>query len=212
MSNPTPLIPIPTTRFPAIQPTFPIDFNVIRAALVNLVQGVTGIGCIVDERKGQMTVKTPRLPLPYCSFKITTAAGKIGTDQFQPNGTEDSPSTVWNFGGVRKMVVSFKCYAQIPEEAYNYMALLEACFDTDPVQATLRASKISFWQSMGVVDISTVLTAGYEGRASLDASFGIPSSLNVNLGEIDSVPVAGEIISGSESQDVEFNVDGPPNL
>lgn len=208
----TSLNPRPTIPNPAIEPVFPIDFNAIRAALVNLVQGVTGIACIVEERKAQVTVKTPRPCLPYCSFKILTPAGKIGTDAMQALGTPDSPSSIYNFGGVRKMVVSFKCYAQIPEIASNYMALLEAAFDTDPVQSTLRANKIAFWQSMGVLDISALLTAGYEGRASLDAYFGVPSSLNVNLGEIDSISVNGEIVSGSDSQEVEFTVDGPPNI
>lgn len=208
----TQLTPIPTVPNQAITPDFAIDFNPIRAALVNMVQGVTGIQCIVEERKGQFTVKTPRPCLPYCSFKILTPAGKIGTDAFQPTGTADAPSSVYNFGGVRKMVVSFKCYAKYPETAYNYMTHLEAALDTDPVQDTLRSSGICFWDSLGVVDISTVLTAGYEGRASLDVSFGITSSLNVNLGEIDSVQVNGEIISGLETEDVEFNVTGEPNL
>lgn len=213
MSKPRELVPLPNIPNPAIQPFFPIEFNAIRKALVNLIQGITGIPCIVEERKGQTTVKTPRPPLPYCSFKVTTPAGKIGTDAFQNIlGTEEAPSDVWNYGGVRKMVVSFKAYAQIPEEAYNYMALLEAAFDTDPVQSTLSASSIAFWESMGVVDISALLTAGYEGRASLDVAFGIPSSLNVSMGSIDSVAVSGEISFGSESEEVNFNVTGAPKL
>ncbi len=201
------LNPIPVVPEQAIQPTFAIDFNAIRAALVNLVQGITGLQCIVDERKGQFTVSTPRPCLPYISFKITTPAAKIGTD-----ASQNTSGSTWNYGGVRKMVVSFKCYAKFPEMAYNYMAHLEAAFDTFPVQATLRNNKIAFWESLGVVDISSLLTAGYEGRASLDAAFGIPSSLNVNLGEIDSVSINGEIISGSQTVDVEFNVTGAPNI
>lgn len=206
------LTPIPVVPDQAIVPNFAIDFNPIRAALVNLVQGLTGIQCIVDERKGQFTVSTPRPPLPYCSFKITTPAAKIGTDSQQAVGTPAAPSSLVNFGGVRKMVVSFKCYAKYAETAYNYMSHLEACLDTDVVQGVLRSSKIAFWESLGVIDISTILTAGYEGRASLDVAFGIPSSLNVNLGEIDSVPIVGEIDFGSQSQDVQFNVTGAPNL
>ena len=206
------LKPIPTVPNQAITPNFAIDFNAIRAALVNLIQGITGLQCIVEERKAQFTTKTPRPPLPYCSFKITTPAAKIGTDAFQQVGTPEKPSGVYNYGGVRKMVVSFKCYATYPELAYNYMAHLEAAFDTDPVQGTLRSNGFSFWQSLGVIDISSLLTAGYEGRASLDIAFGVPSNLNVNLGEIDSVQVNGEIDFGSESEEVEFNVTGAPTL
>lgn len=204
----TRLNPIPTVPNQAIIPNFAIDFNPIRAALVNLVQGVTGLQCIVEERKAQFTVNTPRPCLPYCSFKITTPAAKIGTDAMKSTGTIDNPSSVVNYGGVRKMIVSFKCYAKAPETAYNYMTHLEAAFDTDPVQDTLRASQIAFWQSLGVIDISDLLNAGYEGRASLDVSFGVPSNLYVNMGEIDEVPITGEIVFGSQSEDVEFNVTG----
>ena len=190
----------------AMTPTFPIDFNAARLSLVKLIQSITGIPCIVEERKGQTTTNTPRPPLPYCSLKFMTPAGKIGTDAFQPTGTADEPSSIVNFGGVRRAVISFKCYAETQESAYNFLSLLEASFDTDPTQQTLRANKLAFWQSMGVTDITSLLTAGYEGRASLDVVFGITSSMNVDLGEMDSVPVNGEITWGSESADVNFTV------
>lgn len=186
-----------------------MDFFAIRKSLISIIQGITGLTVIIEKRKGQTTMSTPRPALPYISIEFLVPAGKIGIDAQQPTGTSEEPSSVQQYGGVRRATVVFRAYAKEQEEAYNYLALLEGSFDADQVAAQFRAADIAFWESHGVHDVTSLLTSGFEGRALLDTYMGFPSRLNFDDGEMDTVTVTGEVSGGSlEPIEVQSTITG----
>lgn len=181
----------------------PIDYNQIRKTLCNQVTASTGLLCVLYEPE---QVKDSRPKLPYFTMKIMGVAGKVGDDSYSQAGTEESPSTQWNFGGTRRLTVSFECYGNTHEEAYSYMQAWMAALDTIPVQQNLQGAGVPFWQCLDITDASELLNTGWEGRAIMDAYFGVVSNVTVDLGAIEAVPIEGEIISDSGTFDVEYTI------
>lgn len=173
--------------------TLPLDFNAIRKALVDEVQKVTQVTCILLEPETQ---NVPRPPKPYFGLKFITPAAKFGDDSAQAvpdiNG---NPTTVWNYGGQRKMSVEFNCFGNSHEEAYNYMCLWQSALELETVQADLRTAQIAVWLNGNVADLSALLNTGFEGRAQMDVQFGIAANMTADLGEIDTAIVTGSILT-----------------
>lgn len=169
-------------------PTFPNDFNVIRAAFARELIKVTLLSQNQVFLAENEAPNQPRPPKPYFTFKITTPAFKYGDDSKDYVGND-----VWNSGGPRKMTVAFDCYGNTHEEAYNYMSLWNASLDLENIQADLREYGIAVWIIGTVADLSQLLNTGYEGRAHMECDFGIAFNLQSNLGEIDSVTVNGTV-------------------
>ena len=91
------------------------------------------------------------------------------------------------------MSVSFHVYALDKDQAYNYMALWQACLDQFTTQEWLRRAGIAVWLIGNVADLSQLLNTGYEGRTQMDVQFGIASNLTEDLGAIEKVAVTGTI-------------------
>lgn len=178
---------------------FPIGFNPIRKALANQIQLSTGLTSMLEEPEKP---NQPRPDLPYISFKLTSPAIKSGDDSKQ-NVLDNlgQPTTVWNSGGVRKMMVSFQCYGNNHEEAYDYLSLLQASLDLEDVQENLRRSGVAVWTIGNVADLTKLLNTGYEGRAHMDCSFGIASNIQSDLGAMEEVTVEGTITSENKEID-----------
>lgn len=170
-------------------PTFPIDFNAIRIAMIAQVQSVTGLTCIVSEPETQ---DAPRPPRPYFSMKVLVAAARSADDS-----TQYSDTGITNRGGQRKMSVSFQVFATSHEEAYNYMTLWQSSLDLFTIQEALRTAGIAVWTIQNVADISALLNTGYEGRAQLDCTFGIASNLTEDLSYIEEVKGDGAVTKDS---------------
>ena len=171
-----------------MRPTLPFNFTPFRVALVREVTRVTGLVCIREE---PVVPNAPRPPtgLPYFSFKVTTPGTHLGYSSQQYTGT----ATTFNAGGQRRASVSFHCYAEDQETAYNYMALWQMQLDMTETQERLRNAGIAVWTIGDVADLSQLLNTGYEGRAQLDAQFGIAFNLTQDLGCIETVEVEGTI-------------------
>jgi hypothetical protein len=179
---------------------FPNDFTALRIAMVQEVQKVTGLTCIVEEPQYQNAPR-PGLQgnagpsLPYFSFKVITPAAKSGDDS-----KDEVSGAIWNSGGVRKMSISFHCYGRSQEEAYNYMSLWQTSLDLENIQQDLRIAGIAVWLIGTVADLSTLLNTGYEGRTQLDVDFGIAFNLTSGLGEMDSAVIDGTVFLGGEGE------------
>jgi hypothetical protein len=170
---------------------FPVKFDDIRVALVDQVQLATELTCILAEPESQ---NYPRPAKPYFTLKFTGPAGKSGDDSATnvPNNL-GQPTTVWNRGGQRKVMVDFNCYATSHEQAYNYMTLWQAALEQETVQANLRLAGIAVWLNGSVTDLSALLNTGYEGRAHMEVKFGVAANLTEDLGAIEHITIVGEI-------------------
>lgn len=186
------------TNKPAFTPVFPNDFRALRKAVIDEVQKVTGLLCIYAEPESP---DAPRPNLPYFTVKIIGPASKFGDDSTQTVlDNTGNPTDVWNTGGQRRMDVDFNCYGNSHEESYNYMSLWQTSLELETVQADLRAAGIAIWLNGNVADLSALLNTGFEGRAQMHVQFGIAFNLTANLGEMDTVPVAGTITTDQGNQ------------
>lgn len=176
---------------------FPIDYNAVRKAFANIITKVTGLVCVLEEPTYQ---NAPRPALPYFSFKIITPGARYADDAtFYSGGGE-----IQNHSGPRKMTVSFHCYAQDQETAYNFMALWQASLDTFDTQELLLNANISVWLIGTVADLSQLLNTGYEGRSHMDTDFGIGSFITEDQGEIDTAHISGTIDTNNGIVNDEF--------
>lgn len=166
-------------------PKLPLNFDALRKALVDEIQRVTTLTCIVAEPETQ---NVPRPPKPYFTLKMVSPAIKSGDDSASNLG-----GTVWNRGGQRKMIVDFNCYGCSHEQAYNFASLWQQSLELETVQANLRVAGIAVWLNGSVQDLSALLNSGFEGRALLEVSFGIASNLSEDLGTIETINVTGEV-------------------
>jgi hypothetical protein len=177
-----------------------IDYNLIRKTIADQIQSVTGLISILEEAEGPYD-KRPKLP--YFSFKITTPGAKSGDDSKEQTLDDmGNPTSIWNSGGCRKMVIDFNAYATTHEEAFNYMATWQTALDLADIQQNLRAVGIAVWIIGTVADLSKLLNTGYEGRAHLECSFGVAMNLQSDLGYMDTVTVDGTITT-DQGQEVE---------
>lgn len=168
---------------------FAIDFGAITTALVAAVREA----CSLDAGRVVMAepevVGQPRPPRPFVTVKVLTPAARYGDD-----GVWVDDAGVGWIGGVRGMTVSFNCYGESHEEAYGYLALLQARLGGDAVvQGVLGGAGIAVWSPGAVADLSQLVNTAYEGRAHLDVTFGIASNLPVDLGNIQKAAVSGTV-------------------
>jgi len=118
-----------------------------------------------------------------------------------------NPTTSWNVGGQREIMVDFNCFGNSHEEAYDYMALLQSALELQTIQEDLRRAGIALWMNGSVADFSALLNTGYEGRAQMQVAFGIAANMTEDLGEIAVVPFQGDIKTDSGPTEVTGVVD-----
>lgn len=177
-------------------PSPPIDYDAIRATLVQAVMAACGL----DQQHVIMAEPeepgAPRPPRPYFTLKVTTPGARFGDDS--PDNL--AGTTLWNYGGQRAMTVSFNTYGTSHEEAHGYMALWQASLDTPPTYQALGLGGIAVWKPGAVADLSMLLNTAFEGRAQMDVVFGIASNLVVDLGSIGSANISGQADTGGGTQ------------
>lgn len=185
--------------------TKPLSFEAIRVAFVREVQKVTGLTCIKAEPE---TPGSPRPCKPYFTLKIVGPSVKHGDDaRTKILDSMGNPTTSWNVGGQREIMVDFNCYGNTHEEAYDYMTLWQSALELQTIQEDLRRSSIAVWLNGSVADLSALLNTGYEGRAHMQVAFGIAANMTEDLGEIAVVPFQGTIKTDSGPNQVTGEVD-----
>ena len=171
--------------------TLPIDYNLIRKAIVGAVTQFTRLVCIEEMPETQGATRPPK---PYFSYRMVTPGGKQGDDSSSPVlDNLGAPTTVWNVGGPRKMTVDFNTYAVNKDDSYNYMAQWQQALETETVQEILRRAGIAVWLNGSVADVSTLLQTGFEGRAHMTVAFGISLNTQEDRSEIAEVKTTGTV-------------------
>lgn len=185
-------------------PTFPVDYNKIRKALVAEVQRVTGSTAILAQPEG---TDADRPAKPYATVRFLQPGVKSGDDS-----SKQIPGTsLWVTGGQRKLMVDFNFYGRSHEEAYSYGALWQAALEQETTQGILRAAGIAVWLNAGPLrDLSALLNTAYEGRCQLEVSFGVASNVTEDRSSIDKVDIGGVVTTDQDTEDdIAFTVNAP---
>lgn len=184
---------------PYVAPS-PVDFDAKRRALVAAVALGTGLppGQVIM-MEGE-TMGYPRPRAPYVGLQVLAASVKMGMDWVTPVvDAPGAPTGLHTFQGERAMAVGFDSFGRTHEEAYGVLAALQAALEYPPVADQLFAAGLAVWDIGAVGDISEELATTYEGRAHLEVTFGTTSSVTVDLGRIDSVPLTGLVFTGEQT-------------
>ena len=185
---------------PPLRPV--INYSLFTAFLVAEIKRTIGVVAIIDSPTVQ---QAPRPRLPYMSFNYRMPSQKYGYDSVAH--VEDN---VFNVGGLRRMILSFSCYAETQEEAYAIMTTWQSALELPTVQERCRAAKMPVWGSEPVVDLSQLLNTGWEARAQMDAYFGLASNVEVDLGAIETVEGVGTVnTNGVDEAEVPFEAEKP---
>jgi hypothetical protein len=186
----------------------PIDYNVIRATIVSQAEASMGVTCVLQEPE---TTGAPRPALPYLTFKFTSPAVKAGWDEpFQERDADGvlTGNIIWC--GQRRVVASFQCYGNTHEEAYNILSGWQLALNQFGVGAAFAEAGIAICGIGSVKDITMLINNAYEGRAHLDAEFGVSFSVvEQNVGLIAGAVVSAPILTGDDEStlftlDVQF--------
>lgn len=192
----------PLMNTPLVPP--PIDYADIRKTIVAVLSKITGLRTIEHEPESP---DAPRPPKPYMAFKITSAAIKYGDDESRQVYDGSTPTTQFVSGGQRKMAVSLHAYGRSKEEAYSFMALVQAGLQLHSIRELFNRAALAVWTVGNVADLSALLNTGYEGRAQMDVDFGVASNIVEDLGSIDEVAIQGAINTGIETVETELDVE-----
>ena len=168
----------------------PIDYAQTRKSLVQSLQAATGLGPNqVIRHQGQGPVQ-PRPKLPYLSFRYRTASMRDGYDALVPT---DGNDTLWNYVGSRGIAIDLMAYGRDQDEAYTLGMLVQSGMEQEPIQNILDASGLCVWKIGDVTDMTALLNTGYEGRAMLELELWQGTNILVDLGEMATVTVVGDI-------------------
>lgn len=173
--------------------TAPIDYVAVRTALAAAVRQATGLGQNAVVMMEPEEPIAPRPEVPFCAFKITSASIKSGWDTMRYAHLAGDEAGVFTYSGPRGIVVSFQFFAPSHENAYGLAASLQAGLDQDAIWERLGASGLAVWRVDQVVDLSALLSTGYEGRAQLTVQFGTTAVSYVDVGTIGAVPLVGTV-------------------
>lgn len=170
------------------------DFNQIRVAICTVLYESIGM------KQNQVMYEEPEVPnsprpeLPYIGFKITVPGARYGDDAKQTVLDDmGQPTTKVRSFGPRRMTIVFDAYGRSHEEAYGLMSLLASALDEETTIDYLNYLGISVSIIGTVADLSALLNTGYEGRAHLDCQFLITAGVTSDLGEIEKIPVQGQV-------------------
>lgn len=167
----------------------PIDFAAIRTTLCDVLAVGTGLPLEQIVMAEPEEAGAPIPDFPFIMFQFTTIAMMMANDCFSTNGSPDG----WQLSGPRQASVTLDCYAQTHDEAYNIGALLQAALIAPPAAQMLTAANLAIWDIGPVVDLSALLSTGFEGRARVDVKMGLASVLNMRLATIQAVPLFGTV-------------------
>lgn len=163
-----------------------IDFNVVRTnlynwAIANLPSGMPVIWLYPN---------SPRPTIDYVSLYITTVT-QVGWDWTQAPTDDNGIS---NMVGDREFVIQAQAYGGDPVTILNN---LRTSLQKQTVLDSLRQNGIVFFNWNPINDITELVDSRYEQRASMEINFRIADQYTDNLGVIDTVEIAENILDPS---------------
>jgi len=177
-----------------------VDYEEVRKVVHRWASRFSDVTCIWEKPD------KPRPKLPYIALHVLTPKIKSGQDDVIQK-TNDT----YTVSGQRSMVVSVTShYAdQEDEEAINVISNLEASLENPIALEVLRAGGLAYWSNTQVQDISTALETGFENRITFDVTFGLVSSIDEDVGRIESTQVDGQIKDAEDNTVVEPSITIP---
>lgn len=169
----------------------PVDYQLVRVALVAAVRQATGLG------QNQVVMMEPEVPVgvrpdvPFAAIKLTTLAVKMGWDVAEHAGLSGAGEGQFVYHGPRTLMAAFDFYGEDHEQAYGLAAAFQSGLDQDDVWGALAQNGLSVLRVDQVVDLSSLLSTGFEGRAHLTVTFGLTAKSTVDVGYIAHAPVVG---------------------
>ena len=186
----------------------PIDYDGVRLALVAAVRQATGLGqndVVMMEPEEPVA---PRSEPPFCGIKITSVAIKTGWDVSQYADLQGDQVGVFTYSGPRGIGATFDFFGLSHEQAYGLAVGFQAGLDQDLIWGQLESAGLAVWRVDQVVDLSALLSTGYEGRAQITVQFGTTAVSYVDVGFIGAVPVRGVVTEDTgESQIIALTAD-----
>ena len=147
----------------------------------------------------------PRPSGPYVTLKIISGPGKLTVDdELRFNGKTEGKRN-FNLVGQRSYTISLKAFRSGHNDALEEIS---TCLEDPDLRHQLRSDAcISITNRGNVIDISSVLDTGFEGRSSLDIFFNSVNNKETNVGLIEGAQVSGTM----KTQDGnEINTNMPP--
>lgn len=165
----------------------PVDYAGIRAAFARAIVAVTGLSenAVVQMQAVENAALRP--DPPFAAFMLTGLGTQLGWDAMMTD-------TDGNFAyvGPRQMTAQFQFYGQSLEQAFGLAALWAAALWQPMAQDILSdVADVQTWDVDSPRNITDLMATGYEGRAAVSATFGIPSALSANLPPITTVSITG---------------------
>ncbi|RYF51818.1 MAG: hypothetical protein EOO38_02220 [Cytophagaceae bacterium] len=169
----------------------PVDYAQVRKHLVRALCAMTGLGPNqVIRYQGQGPVQ-PRPKLPYITFKYTRSSIRSGYDAIVP--AFDDGDTLWRYVGERGINMDLVVYGRDQDEAYGLGLAIQSGLQQEPVAEILGDAGLSIWSLGDVTDMTELLGTGFEGRALLQCEMWVGTSQLVDLGQMKTVTVVGDV-------------------
>jgi hypothetical protein len=167
----------------------PIDYDKIRIALAETMQSALGLPSNNVVQLQSEVSPAPRPHAPFATFQLTGLGASFGRDSLGEDADES-----WRYFGPRMLTAAFQFYGDTHEQAYGLAAQWQSALDEDPTQELLmQKGGISVWRREAPMDISAMMFTGFEGRASMNCTFGVQALSTVNMNRIEEVPVSGQV-------------------
>lgn len=173
----------------------PIDFDLIRAGIARTLQQTLELdqNSVVMAEAEAPVAKRPELP--FVDFSITSVSQAFARDAMR---VSDVDPDYWIYSGTRQLTVMFRFYGATHEQAYGLASAWQSSLSHEPTTDALSSYGLAVWHRDPVVNISSLLSTGFEGRAAVNATFGLASSMAVKVGYIEQVPVSGVVHAGGD--------------
>ena len=166
----------------------PVNYAGIRAAFARAIQAAVGLESnAVIQMQSTVTAAT-RPQAPFAAFMLTGLGRPTGRDaRLSPNENGQVA-----YVGQRICTAQFQFMGRSVDEACGMAAAWVAGLYCDEIEEILfSAGDVSIFSVDGPTNASDLMATGYEGRAVVNATFGISSINWRKVNTIQTVPLSG---------------------
>ena len=136
----------------------------------------------------------PRPAKPYLTLKLLSGPSKKTIDDPLVFNGEIEGEKNFDLVGIRGYTLSIQAFGR--EEKDEHVDALEdisTCLDDPDLKQILRdKANIGISSKGDVLDLSSLVETGFEGKASLDIAFNSSNNKETNVGLIENVEVSGQ--------------------
>lgn len=166
----------------------PIDFAALRATLSALVQTATGLPSNQVVLAEPESVHAPLPDYPFVTFELTTVTDTTADYEYR-----QGDDGTFRLEGDHLARVGFEAFGRSHDEAHGLGLALFMGLCTDDCSALMRAANVALRDLTSIVDLSTLLETGFEGRARFELVLGMTASLPLLLPSIGGVGIGGVV-------------------